>query len=865
MLAPAESTEAAAVKDTTGTSDSLNVKHKGDIETTIKYSARDSIRLDVVTQTAYLYGEAKINYGDITLEAEQIEINWATSTLTAIGVPDSTGKVKGVPLFKEKDDKYSADIIKYNFKTRKGIISGIVTQQGEGYVQGEKVKRTDEALFINSAIYTTCNLAHPHFHISANKLKVIPQDKIVTGPFNLYVADVPTPLGFILGIFPVPKKNRSGLIFPMYGESRDRGFFLRNGGYYFAINDYVASRLIGEIYTLGSYGLQSQTNYISRYKFRGNLDLAYNHRKSTNPNFGVAEGAKEFYSVEDYKIVWNHQTVSKKNSRLSAAVNFGSTTFNRNNAYNPAAYLTNTMTSSISYSKAFGGTPFNLSLAARSTQNNNTGVYDFTFPDFAFNMNRIYPFKKKIGDGNSWYEKINISYSSVGSIQASNLSGVRRGRTAEGENLDTLKLNFDNLGRIFSPPYAKSGLRHSASVATTIKALKYFNLNPSLNFNEYMYFNRLNYRTIGPDTNQVVTNDTLRRFSNAYDFNFSTDLTTRIFGSVYFKKGRLMGVRHTLIPTLNYTYRPDFSKQFGGPSYQVIPVRTSAAGEPVDQSLSRYSGFLYGAPGKGTSNLLSFSLNNTLEAKVKTKNDSVNPTKKIPILENVSMNGSYDFTADSLNFSLINFSARTRLFNRLDINFNYTYDPYVYQRDSTVGTTIYQRRVNEWETVPGLRKRSLLYSLMLSTNLNPTAKKKNYKAPNATQAELDVINANPQMYVDFNIPWSMYVSYNLSVSQVGFNPKSLIQTLSFNGDLRISEKWKIGFNSGYDITNQAITYTQFNIYRDLHCWEMRFNWIPFGYRQSYSFDINVKASILQDLKLNRKRDWYDNSLRTAPR
>ncbi|MBO9699460.1 MAG: LPS-assembly protein LptD [Sporocytophaga sp.] len=863
MLAPAESTEAAAVTDTTGTSDSLNVKHKGDIETTIKYSARDSIRLDVVTQTAYLYGDAKINYGDITLEAEQIEINWATSTLTAVGVPDSLGKVKGVPLFKEKEDKYSANIIKYNFKTRKGIISDIVTQQGEGYIQGEKVKRTDEALFINSAIYTTCNLAHPHFHISANKLKVIPQDKIVTGPFNLYVADVPTPLGFILGIFPVPKKNKSGLIFPMYGESRDRGFFLRNGGYYFAINDYIGSRLIGEVYTLGSYGLQSQTDYISRYKFRGNLDLAFNHRKSTNPNFGVAEGAKEFYFVDDYKIVWNHQTVSKKNSKLSAGVNFGSTTFNRNNSYNPAAYLTNTMTSSISYSKFFGGTPFNLSLAARSTQNNNTGVYDFTFPDFAFNMNRIYPFKKKIGDGNSWYEKINISYSSVGSIQARNVSGVPRGRNAEGENLDTLKLNFNNLGKIFAPPYAKSGLRHSASLATTIKALKYFNLNPSANFNEYMYFNRLNYRTIGPDTNQTITFDTLRRFSNAYDFNFSTDLTTRVFGSVYFKKGRLMGVRHTLIPTLNYTYRPDFSKLFGGPSYQVVPVGTSA-GE-VTQSLSRYNGFLYGAPGQGTSNLLSFSLNNTLEAKVKTKNDSVNPTKKVPILENVSMNGSYDFTADSLNLSLINFSARTKLFNRLDINFNYTYDPYVYQLDSIIGTTVYQRRVDELQTVKGFRSRSQLYSLMLSTNLNPTAKKKNYKDPKASQADLDVINANPEMYVDFNIPWSMYVSYNLSYSRVGFNLGNTIQTLSFNGDLRISEKWKIGFNSGYDITNAAVTYTQINVYRDLHCWEMRFNWIPFGYRQSYSFDINVKASVLQDLKLNRKRDWYDNSLRTAPR
>lgn len=863
MKAPAESTEAAAVKDTTGTSDSLNVKHKGDIETTIKYSARDSIRLDVVTQTAYLYGDAKINYGDITLEAEQIEINWATSILTAVGVPDSTGKVKGVPLFKEKEDKYSADIIKYNFKTRKGIISGIVTQQGEGYIHGENVKRTDEALFINSANYTTCNLVHPHFHIRANKLKVIPQDKIVTGPFNLYVADVPTPLGFILGIFPVPKKNKSGLIFPMYGESRDRGFFLRNGGYYFALNDYIGSRLIGEIYTLGSYGLQSQTDYISRYKFRGNLDLAFNHRKSTNPNFGLAEGAKEFYFVDDYKIVWNHQTVSKKNSKLSAGVNFASTTFNRNNSYNPAAYLTNTMTSSISYSKFFGGTPFNLSLAARSTQNNNTGVYDFTFPDFALNMNRIYPFKKKIGDGNTWYEKINISYSSVGSIQARNVSGVPLGRSAEGENLDTLRLNFNNLGKIFAPPYARSGLRHTASVATTIKALKYFNLNPSANLNEYMYFNRLNYRTIGPDTNQVVTYDTLSRFSNAYDFNFSTDLTTRVFGSVYFKKGRLMGVRHTLIPTLNYTYRPDFSKLFGGPSYQVIPVTTR--GETMNQSLSRYNGFLYGAPGQGTSNLLSFSLNNTLEAKVKTKNDSVNPTKKVPILENVSMNGSYDFTADSLNFSLINFSARTKLFNRLDINFNYTYDPYVYQLDSIIGTTVYQRRVDEFGTSRGFRERALLYSLMLSTNLNPTAKKKNYKDPKASQAELDVINANPEMYVDFNIPWSMYVSYNLSYSKVGFNERSIIQTLSFNGDLRISEKWKIGFNSGYDVENQAITYTQINVYRDLHCWEMRFNWIPFGYRQSYSFDINVKASVLQDLKLNRKRDWYDNSLRTGTR
>jgi lipopolysaccharide export system protein LptA len=861
--APADSLNAAAVKDTTDTSDSLNVQPKGDIATTIKYSARDSIRLDVVTQTAYLYGDAKINYGDITLEAENIEINWATSTLTAVGVPDSTGKVKGVPLFTEKDDKYSADIIRYNFKTRKGIISGIVTQQGEGYIHGEKVKRTDEALFINSANYTTCNLAHPHFHIRANKLKVIPQDKIVTGPFNLYVADVPTPLGFILGIFPVPKRNKSGLIFPMYGESRDRGFFLRNGGYYFAINDYVASRLIGEIYTLGSYGLQSQTDYISRYKFRGNLDLAFNHRKSTNPNFGVAEGAKEFYSVDDYKIIWNHQTISKKNSRLSAGVNFGSTTYNRNNSYNPAAYLSNTMTSSISYSKFFGGTPFNLSIAARSTQNNNTGVYDFTFPDFAFSMNRIYPFKKKFGDGNSWYEKINISYNSVGSIQASNVSGVLRGRAEGGENLDTLSLNFNNLGKIFSAPYARSGLRHTASAGTTIKALKYFNLNPSLNFNEYMYFNRLSYRTLGPDT--LITYDTLRGFSNAYDFNFSTDLTTRIFGSVYFKKGRVVGVRHTLIPTLNYTYRPNFANLFGGPSYQTITGRTSPGRTVSEQQLSRYNGFLYGAPGKGESNLLSFNLVNTVEAKVKTKNDSVNPTKKIPLLENVSINGSYDFTADSMNWSLINFSARTKLFNRLDINFNYTYDPYVYKavRDS-LGNVINQFRVNDTRTNQ-IQSRSQLYSLMLSTNLNPAAKKKNYKDPKASQADLNVINANPEMYVDFNIPWSMYVSYNLSYSKVGFSPSNVIMTLSLNGDLKIAEKWKIGFNTGYDITNEAVTYTQVNIYRDLHCWEMRFNWIPFGYRQSYSFDINVKASILQDLKLNRKRDWYDNSLRTAPR
>ncbi|MFN3404763.1 MAG: putative LPS assembly protein LptD [Cytophagaceae bacterium] len=813
---------------------------QSDFETTVKYNARDSIRLDVVKQIAFLYGDAFIEYGNISLKAERIEIDWHNHTLTARGVKDTvTGRTIGIPVFKEGTDTYTADTIVYNFQTRRGLISGIITQQGEGYIHGNRVKKTDEALYINHADYTTCNLAHPHFYIRANKLKVIPEDKIVAGPFNLYVADIPTPLGFLLGVFPVPKKQKSGIIFPMYGESADRGFFLRNGGYFLRWSDYAATSLTGEIYSRGGHGAQAHTDYRSRYRFTGNFDLRYNYIKSGMEGFNTES--------KDYWLTWNHATISQRNSRLSAGVNFGSSNYNRFNAYNPSNYQSNVFSSTINYSRNFGNSPFNIAIGLRSDQNTRTQQYNFTVPSVAFNMNRVYPFKRKIGTGNRWYEKINTAYTLNTQILASNMS-TRRSVPA-----DTLQLSLDNFQRFFERPYAQYGAKHTIPINTTIKAFKYFNFNPFINYNGYTYFERLEY-TINDNNEPIGT--PVEGTTYTHDFNAGTSLTTRIFGT-FGNPGGPVQVRHVMIPTINYTYRPDFYN-INRSDFQEVQIEGRQR-----QILSRYQGFMYGAPAAGTQNLISFNVVNTFEAKAKTPKDTANPVKKFKLIENIGLTGGYDFTAEQFKWTLISLQARTRLFNKVDINFNTAYDPYVYIRNEE----------NRVERIPEVRfstddqfQKPKNYNLALATNLNPSAKKPRFRErPVYDATQLAYINANPEMYVDFNIPWSLYVSYNMNFNRQPFGNATVIQSLNFNGDVKLSDKWKIGFNSGYDFVNQGITFTQINIYRDLHCWEMRANVIPFGPRRSYTFDINVKASILQDLRLNRRRDWYDNAMRTQPR
>jgi hypothetical protein len=831
-------------------------KEKGDIETTIKYSAKDSIRMDVVKKIVYLYGNAKINYGDITLTAALISIDWESSLMTANALPDSTGKMTGVPVFLQGGDKYEADEIKYRWDTKKGIIRNIVTQEGEGYVTGDKVKRDENAVYIKSATYTTCNLRHPHFYINARKLKVLPDDKVVSGPFNLVVSDVHTPLGFFLGFFPIPKKQKSGIIFPTFGMSAQRGLFLSRGGYYLAVNDYLNVKFMGDVYSNSSWNATLSSDYIVKYKFSGNLGFTYSQMKNS---FSLSEGQQN-----SFNILWTHRTAMKKNRSFQANVNVYSKRFYSNNSFNPTQLNTNASSSNITYTKTFAGTPFNITVAARQDQNisGTKAIMNFTLPEVNFAMSRIYPFKKKISTGESWYEKINVAYNLSTKYFASNLPlnygfpatsfyTPPNASASTNERSDTLNIDSSFVEVLKSGQW---GARHTIPVSTTMKVMKYFNLSPTFTFNQYFYDRYLDYLT---DQTPVKVR-VVKGLTSTYDFNFSSNLTTRVYGTYRFRSERLRAIRHTIVPTLNYTFRPDFGDPNQFNNYELDPS--------TGRTLSRFNTFVYGSPSAGKVNSVGFSVTNTIEGRTKSKKDTV--VKKVSLVDNISAAGSYNFEAkNKMYLSMIQLSARTRLFKLIDFNLNSTLDPYKYRKDSTVvrgaTTTIYQTRLNPRslnvaERSYGEFKRSLSFNVSLSANLNPKALKRRpaVVAPQTGNPELDFIKANPDLYLDFNIPWNLNVMYNYNYSRIGWQKANTVQTLSLSGDLRITEKWKVAFVSGYDFTRKGISTTSLTITRDLHCWQMSFNVIPFGARQSYFFTINAKSSILQDLKLNKRSPAY---------
>ncbi|HEY8400190.1 MAG TPA: putative LPS assembly protein LptD, partial [Cytophagaceae bacterium] len=578
------------------------------------------------------------------------------------------------------------------------------------------------------------------------------------------------------------------------------------------------------------------TQYIKRYRYQGNLDLKYNHLVLF-PN-----GEKE--SSDQFWVTWNHNSNSRKSSSFTSSVSFGSTNYNRYNSYSPGAYLSNQFNSTVSYYKTFANTPFYLGISGRHDQNvvGETSIVNLNLPEVNFGMNRIYPFKRKIAGGKRWYEQINVSYNLNSKYFLTNNPGF-------GET-DTIPFTLSNIERLMREK-GQFGTRHSVPVTTSIKLLRHFSLNPNVNYEEIWYLKQLQH-TLDPATNTVIT-DTTSGFYRVYSFSAGTSLTTQVYGTYRLRSKVMPAIRHTLIPSISYNYRPDFSKEPFNYYNRIIDT----SGQEI--VLSKYNGFIYGTPGSGRSNLLGFSFQNSLEAKVRDRKDTTNELgiKKIKLIENIGLTGNYNFTADSLHLSQISLNARTRLFNRFDINFSSLFDPYATQLINNVPTRINRFAIDEGQGIARL----INYNLSFSTSLNPKQRSKIYHSPNATEEELRYINRHPELYVDFTIPWNLNISYNLNFARIGIDEKNVTQTLSFNGDVKLTDKWKVGFNSGWDFVQKGISYTQFNIYRDLHCWEMRLSVIPFGIRQSYSFDINVKASVLQDLKLNRKRDWYDNSLR----
>jgi len=790
-----------------------------ELKSKVRYTAKDSIRFDISGEKVFLFGSARIVYEDIELEANYIEINWQQRQLYATGLPDSTGKNSGLPVFKQKDEKFISEKVTYNFDTRKGKITQVNTQQGDGYILGQTVKKIDDKnYFIRKGAYTTCDHPHPHYSISSNKLKVIQNNKVVTGPAYLVIEDVPTPLMIPFGYFPTRKGRASGILFPSYGESGRLGFFFKEGGYYFGMGDVVDFALTGDIYTLGSWGTKLVSNYANRYRYNGNVSISYSEIKTSEKEL------PDYNLYKDFFIRWNHRQDSKARpgSNFSANVNAGSSGYYQNNISSPGNYLSNTFQSSVSYSKYWTGKPYSFSASLSHSQNTITKDVSLSLPNTNFSVNRITPFKRKVAVGTEkWYEKIGVSYQNnfQNSIQTK----------------DSLLFKENSWDQF------RYGMSHSIPVSTSFKVLKHFTLSPSFSYNEKWYLQTIR-KSFDAETNSVLT-DTVDAFRAARDYQASASLNTRIYGMVQIRKGKIAAVRHVMSPTVSFSYRPDFSKSSFN-NYKTYQI--NAAGETGTYSI--YENSIFGGPPSGKFGVVSFNLDNNLEMKTRHVSDTAVTLKKIKIFESLSAGVSYNTAVDSLNWSNINVSGRTTLFEKVNINFSGSFDPYI--SDSS-GRRINRTELDENNRIGRLTNASASVGFALMNS------KKDRSSDKGTQQELDRINSRPEDYVDFSVPFNMMINYNISYSKAGLLEAQINQTLNFSGDLSLTPKWKITFNSGYDFRAKDLSYTSLGIYRDLHCWEMRINWVPFGAQENYYFQINVKSSVLQDLKLSKKNDIYD--------
>ncbi|WP_158233386.1 putative LPS assembly protein LptD [Reichenbachiella sp. 5M10] len=842
-------------------------KTRNDVETTVNYKAKDSIYFDLTNQKMYLYGDGSIDYGNIALTGERIEMDWVENTLRANYVLDSAGKKVGKPVFTEGGDSYETDDMVYNFKTKKALINGIITEQDGAYMHGARVKKNElDEMFIRDAKYTTCNHEHPHYYIQSKKLKVIPNDRVLSGPFNLYFGEIPTPIGFPFGMFPSPREKSSGIIFPSYGEDQNRGFFMRNGGYYFDINEYMDLKVTGDIYTNGSYGLQTQSNYKMRYKYSGNMSMRYN--KTVSPTFEDDSYSKDFW------VNWSHRPESFGTSRFSASVSMGTQSYsaNANNVgYDYVQSVSSQFNSNVSYSKTFKGTPFNLTANARYSQNISTGATTLSLPEISFNASRIQPFKNVGNLKNTALGKLGFTYrmSMENEISNKGLSTPDYIINTSPATSEQIEFNGDNMEELMRR--SNLGMKHQIPVSTSFNMLKYITVSPSFNYTEVWYPKELQYEYDATEGGVVV--DTLNQFSRAGWWNSGASMSTRLYGMYNFRSKKIKAIRHVMTPNVGFSYSPDYADPSKG-VYQEVQID-----EDGDTAvLSKYEGFTYGGPSAGESASVSFSLNNNIEMKVKSKSDSIAEYNKIKIFDNLSMSSSYNFLAEEFKLSNINWNARTSFFKgAMYVNLSGTIDPYVYVLDSvengSSGDSYYQRRIDKfaWNNGEGIGNLSRT-SVSVGLKLTPKgAKKSEDEAPQDTNANNPLsqndpfnsdnfeagnvnnyISYDPNAYVPFDVPWSLNVNYAFNYSKTGYADAVITQTLNFNGTLNITDKTRIGFNSGYDMKEKEFTVTRINVSRDLHCWNLSFNWVPFGPRQSYYVRIAVNSQLLKDLKLDRR-------------
>ncbi len=803
-------------------SDSLavdtNISNDGSLKSPVKYHARDSIRVNISEEIVHLYGAATVDYEDMHIQADYIVMDMNQKELFAEGLNDSLGNVTGSPEFSQADQKFRSSTIRYNFDSKKGKIGYVITQEGQGYIHGEVVKKDPENNFyIKRGQYTTCDLDTPHFAITSNKLKVISKNKIITGPAYLTIENVPTPLLLPFGFFPNKRGRSSGIIFPSFGESAERGFYLERLGYYFGFNDYVTLAVTSDLYTKGSYKLEATSLYKNIYKYSGNFNFSYAY---------TVDGEKElpgYKVVEDYRIRWNHVQDPKfsPNNTFSADVNAGSSTYYSNTITSLNNFLTNQFQSTISFTHTFPDKPMNYSLAIKHFQNIITKQISLTAPEMGFNVSRFNPFKRKYAVGKQkWYEKIGTSY------------------TFYGENyIDT----YDSLLFTSSTPdNFKTSFQHTIPVSTSFNVLKYFNVSPNFNYTERWYFKTVRMNWNG-NTGKVDTTE-IKGFQSGRDYQFNVGTSTRIYGMYQFHRGPIAALRHVITPSVTFGFRPDFSDDKYG-YYKTVRIDE----EGVTRKYSIFQNTRYGGPSAGRFANVGFSLDNNLEMKVKTESDTGATLKKVKLLETFRISGNYNMIKDSMKLDVFNVSGSTTILDKVSIKFRGTFDPYAFDESN-----------NDYDeflaNTGGGLVRMTSGSINTGFSLNRITKKEN---PKYSKEELDYINNHPEEYVDFEVPYNLSVDYILNYSRRGDEPSQLVQSASINGELRLTPQWKIAFTSFYDITIKEFTSLGLNFYRDLHCWEMRLNWIPFGYQESWNFQINVKASILQDLKLLKKKSFYD--------
>lgn len=834
-------------------------KNNSDLDKKVEYKAEDSVRLSKDNNIVYLYGNARIVYGDFELDANYIKYDKKNNTVFARGSKDpKSNKYLGRPIFKSGTEGTAiADSIFYNSVTSRAKVYGVFSEQQGGFFSGgQSKKQIDDEVHIKNVMYSTCNLPHPHYGLMISK-GVVTEKTIITGPVYMIIEDVKTPLGLPFAFFPKPNKRSSGFIIPTPGEDATRGFFLQNGGYYLGLNDYWDAKFIGSIYTNGSYETNLLSTYTKRYKFNGNINLSYSSFKD-----GL-EGTPAFENpTKNFSVIWNHSQNANANpgTNFSASVRLVSTGrrgFFRNTAagttYDLQAIATNSTSSSVSYGRNFDN-GMNFTLAASSDQTLSTRAISLRLPEVTFNVPTFSPFdsKKRVGQ-QKWYQKITVGYS---------LQGTNRIDT-----FDSLLFNNDGLRRL------RSGFAHNIPINMNFTALKYLNFSIGGTYNEVWNFQSITRKyTSYADNSFTFREDTISGFKRAGSYNLSTSVSTKIYGRRDFSKtGRIQAMRHVITPTVSFTYSPDFTRDGAGPFRDAIDQfgnKILVNGQP--QKYSIFSGMAQQGSFGAKNASMGFSVDNTVELKVRNSKDTTGTgSKKIPIIQGLSFSGSYNFVAPTFKLSTIGFSGRSQFTDKLGLNYNGTLDPYLL-KDTTVNGITSKIRENTYffqrnKFLPRLTS----FGFSFDYSLNPEAlKRKNEANDKLNQAankkgltdiqsdQLAAISRNPNAFVDFNIPWNFSFSYSFQYSNNG-NGATVSNTLNFNGDVNLTPKWKVTYSSGYDFKNRGLAPMNLGIYRDLHCWDMNINWVPYGLYRSYTVTIRVKASILQDLKLSKRQGFYN--------